>query len=74
MLTTLESQAFSWIGMSAVIVLVTVMNIGNLLSGRELELTTSVALIVTFTLGVLVGEGHVFTPTASAILMALLLA
>jgi uncharacterized membrane protein (DUF4010 family) len=74
MLTTLESQPFSWIGMSAVIVLVTVMNVGNLLSGRELELTTSVALIVTFTLGVLVGEGHIFTPTASAILMTLLLA
>lgn len=73
MLTTLESQAFAWIGMAAVIVMVTVMNVGTLLLRRDLELTTSVALIVTFALGVLVGEGHVFTPTASAIVMTLLL-
>jgi uncharacterized membrane protein (DUF4010 family) len=31
-------------------------------------------LLVTFALGVLIGEGHVFTPTASAIVMTLLLA
>jgi uncharacterized membrane protein (DUF4010 family) len=74
MLTTLESQSFSWIGMAAVIVLVTLMNLGNLLLHRNLEMTTSVALIVTFALGVLVGEDHVFTPTASAIVMTLLLA
>lgn len=74
MLTTLESQAFAWIGMGAIIFLVTVMNLGNLILHREPEITTSVALIVTFALGVLVGEGHLFTPTASVILMTLLLA
>lgn len=35
---------------------------------------TSVALIVTIILGVLAGLGHLFTPTASAILMTMLLA
>src|SRR4029077_16570306 len=74
MLTTLESSHLAWIGMAAVIVLTTVMNLGNLQLHRDLELTTSVAVIVTFPLGVLVGEGHIFTPPASAILMTLLLA
>lgn len=73
MLTTIESQSFAWIGMIAVIALVGAMNLGNILLGRELEITTSVALVVTFALGVLVGEGHIFTPTASAIVMTLLL-
>jgi uncharacterized membrane protein (DUF4010 family) len=74
MLVTLESRSFAWIGLVAVVVLVIMMNVGNLTLHRELEMTTSVALIVTFILGVLVGEGHVFTPTASAVLMTLLLA
>ena len=74
MLSMLESQVFAWIGMAAVVTVVTMMNVGNLLLHRELETTTSVALIVVFTLGVLVGEGHIFTPTAAAVLMTLLLA
>lgn len=44
-----------------------------LLLDRSLETTTSVALIVTFILGVLVGEGHLFSPVAAAILMTMLL-
>ena len=74
MITTLESQSFALLGMTAVIALVTIMNVGNLLLRRDLELTTSAAMILTFALGVLVGEGHVFTPTSAAILMTLLLA
>ena len=74
MIATLESRWFALIGMAAVIVLVTMMNLANLLLRRDLELTTSAAILVTYTLGVLVGEGHVFTPTAAAILMTLLLA
>lgn len=74
MLTMLTAPPFAWIGMASVVALVTALNVGNLLLHRGLETTTSVALIVTFSLGVLVGEGHVFTPTASAILMTLLLA
>lgn len=74
MLTALEGDSFALAGMTAVLILVGLMNIGSLWIRRELETTTSAAMIVTFVLGVLVGKGHVFTPTASAILMTLLLA
>jgi uncharacterized membrane protein (DUF4010 family) len=57
-----------------VIALVVIVNIGAVRSQRPLEATTSGALLVTFSLGVLIGQGHVFTPTASAIVMTLLLA
>ena len=73
MLCTLGSVVFAWVAMTAVILVVGMMNAGNLLHGREPETTTSVALVVVFMLGVLVGQGHVFTPTASAVLMTLLL-
>ncbi len=73
MLCSLESQGFAWIGMAAVVVVVTMLNAANLVYRRELGTTTSVALLVVFTLGVLVGEGHVFTPTAAAVVMTLLL-
>lgn len=74
MLCALESQTFAWFGMAAVTALTTTMVIGNMLLHRRLETTTSVALVVIFTLGVLVGQGHLFTPTATAVLMTLLLA
>jgi uncharacterized membrane protein (DUF4010 family) len=57
-----------------VLSLVAFMNARSLLVERSLEMTTSVALIVTFVLGVLAGLGHLFTPIASAILMTMLLA
>jgi uncharacterized membrane protein (DUF4010 family) len=69
----LGSLVFAWIGMAGVIVVVGMMNAGNLLQRRELETTTSAALLVVFILGVLVGQGHIFTPTAAAVLMTLLL-
>jgi uncharacterized membrane protein (DUF4010 family) len=74
MLAALESPPFAWIGMGSVVILIAVMNAGNLLLRRDLEMTTCVALVVTYMLGALVGGGHLFTPTASAILMTLLLA
>jgi uncharacterized membrane protein (DUF4010 family) len=40
---------------------------------RKLEATTAVALMTIFLLGVLVGEGHLFTPVACAILVTMLL-
>jgi uncharacterized membrane protein (DUF4010 family) len=73
MLCMLGSLVFAWIGMAGVIVVVGMMNAGNLLQRRELETTTSAALLVVFILGVLVGQGHIFTPTAAAVLMTLLL-
>jgi uncharacterized membrane protein (DUF4010 family) len=53
--------------------LLTLMNIHSLLKRDALELTTSVALLVTLALGALIGVGHYFTATAAAFLMTLLL-
>lgn len=70
----LLSPAFGLVALLAVVVLVAFLNVRSLLVNRTLEITTSAALLVTFTLGSLVGLGHRFTPVASAILMTLLLA
>ena len=47
--------------------------IRNIREGRPVETTTAPALIVTFILGVLVGEGHHYTPIAAAIVITMLL-
>lgn len=73
MLAALVSTQFALVGLVGIFVLVAYINGRSLLLDRSLEMTTSVALIVTFVLGVLVGEGHLFTPVASAIIMTLLL-
>jgi uncharacterized membrane protein (DUF4010 family) len=73
-LSVLISIQMAAICLAGVIVLVVFMNARSLLVDRSLEMTTSVALIVTFILGVLAGLGHLFTPIASAILMIMLLA
>jgi uncharacterized membrane protein (DUF4010 family) len=49
-------------------------NTRSLLADRSLEATTSVALFVIYLLGVLTGQGHLFTPVAAAILTTMLLA
>ncbi|HWB85492.1 MAG TPA: DUF4010 domain-containing protein [Bryobacteraceae bacterium] len=74
MLAALIGPAFEVGALVGVIALFAIVNLDNLLSKRQLEMTTAAALLATFALGVLVGEGHVFTPTAAAILMTLLLA
>ncbi|HEY7402404.1 MAG TPA: DUF4010 domain-containing protein [Candidatus Angelobacter sp.] len=56
------------------IVLVIFVNWRSLVKDGSLEITTSTALLVTVTLGVLVGQGHLFTPVACAIVMTMLLA
>jgi uncharacterized membrane protein (DUF4010 family) len=74
MLSALIGPTFSLGALMGVIALLAVVNIGNIIQQRPLETTTSAALLVTFALGILVGQGHVFTPTACAIVMTLLLA
>jgi uncharacterized membrane protein (DUF4010 family) len=74
MLTSLIALAFSMVGLAGVIALLVMVNVGSLKAQRGLESTTAGALLVTFALGVLIGQGHIFTPTASAIVMTLLLA
>jgi uncharacterized membrane protein (DUF4010 family) len=74
MLSALIGTPFAVYALIGVIVLVALVNVGNVVQKRPLETTTAAALLVTFALGILVGQGHVFTPTASAIVMTLLLA
>jgi uncharacterized membrane protein (DUF4010 family) len=57
-----------------VIVLIIFANLRGLQAANKLEATTSVALAIIFLLGVLVGQGHLFTPVACSILVAMLLA
>ena len=71
MLAALIAPLFVFIGLTGVIALLVVVNVGALWTQRPLEATTSAALLVTFALGVLIGQGHVFTPTASAIVRVL---
>jgi uncharacterized membrane protein (DUF4010 family) len=73
-LSVLISMQLAAICLAGVLLLVAFMNGRSLLVDRSLEMTTSAALIVTYILGTLAGLGHLFTPTASAILMTMLLA
>ena len=73
-LTSLVSMQLALLCLVGVFILIAYMNGRSLLVDRSLEMTTSVALIVTFVLGVLVGLGHLFTPIACAIVMTALLA
>jgi uncharacterized membrane protein (DUF4010 family) len=73
-LCMLISPQFAMIGMGAVILVVAFLNARSLVASSSLEITTSIALLVTYILGTLVGIGHTFTPVAAAILMTLLLA
>jgi uncharacterized membrane protein (DUF4010 family) len=73
-LSVLVSMQLAAICLAGVIILVAFLNGRSLLVDRSLEMTTSVALVVTFILGGLAGQGHLFTPTTAAILMTMLLA
>jgi uncharacterized membrane protein (DUF4010 family) len=73
-LTTLLAPAYSLAVLAFVVVLVLVMNLGAHRHGREVETTTAAALFVTALSGILVGQGHLFTPVAGTIVMLGLLA
>jgi uncharacterized membrane protein (DUF4010 family) len=68
----LGSPALLLAGVS-VLILIIFANLRGLQTARKLEATTSVALMIVFLLGVLVGNGHLFTPVACSILVAMLL-
>ncbi len=59
---------------TAILILIAFANFRSISVQRKLEATTSLALALIFLLGILVGEGHIFTPVACAILVAMLLA
>jgi uncharacterized membrane protein (DUF4010 family) len=72
-LAALISPQFEVAGFVGIVALIAVVAVRNLLSSAAPETTTAAALLATFALGVLAGEGHVFTPAAAAILMTLML-
>lgn len=73
LLGSLTGEPFSVLAGAAVLILVVFLNLHSVQVVRKLEATTSVALIAVFLLGALVGDGHLFTPVACAILITMLL-
>ena len=61
------------VAMTAMVVLAGLLNLRDILANQSVEGTTSVALLVTFVLGALSGEGHIFTATFCAIVATWLL-
>src|SRR5580658_9074348 len=73
LLATLLGPASMGFAAGAILVLIIFANLRGLQAARKLEATTSIALAVIFLLGVLVGQGHLFTPVACAIVVTMLL-
>jgi uncharacterized membrane protein (DUF4010 family) len=74
MLSALISPQVAMAAMATALVVVIFANYASFQAERKMEITTSVALMITVVLGALVGLGHHFTPIASAIIMTMLLA
>jgi uncharacterized membrane protein (DUF4010 family) len=74
MLASVIGTNFVIASLAGVLLMVLLNNGRNILVDRTLEITTSVALIVTYVLGVLVGLGHIFLPVAGSIAIMMLLA
>ena len=72
-LTALMPMPVLVTSLGGIIALAVVFNVRDILSSRSVEGTTSLALIVTFVLGALSGGGHIFTATASGIVVTWLL-
>jgi uncharacterized membrane protein (DUF4010 family) len=72
-LSVLAAAPFAYITFAGVLLIVLLTGVRNLHEGKPVEATTSAAVIVTFVLGILVGQGHRYTPVAAAILITMLL-
>jgi len=72
-LAVLVAPSMAIMSSVGVFLIIIIANIRSLIVERSLAATTSAALLVTFVLGALVGQGHLFTPVAAAILMTMLL-
>jgi uncharacterized membrane protein (DUF4010 family) len=73
MLSTLASGALVIVSAGAVLIVVAFLNFRKTHASGQLEATTSIALMLVYVMGVLVGNGHLFTPVAAAILITILL-
>lgn len=74
LLTGMLGQTFAICGFIGILSIACFVNIRGIKTGRGLEVTTTMALLVTFFLGILVEQGHVFVPVALSILVTMLLA
>ena len=74
LLATLLGPWLLFFSGGAILIVIVFANLRSLQTARKLEATTSTALAIVFLLGVLVGQGHLFTPVACAIVVAMLLA
>jgi len=73
-IATLFAPSMAIMSLVGIFLIIGFANARSLLVDRSLEATTSAALLAIFVLGALVGQGHLFTPVAAAILMTMLLA
>lgn len=73
LLSSLISQPIMLVSAGAVLLIIAFINYRAERTSGKLEATTSIALMLVFVMGVLVGHGHLFTPVACAILVTMLL-
>jgi uncharacterized membrane protein (DUF4010 family) len=74
MLSALASLTFALVAMVGILIVIAYVNWRSMVVEHAPEATTSVALLATFILGVLTGEGHLFTPIACAVVLTGMLA
>ena len=72
-LSILATPPIAYVTFAGILLIVVLTSLRNVHEGKPVETTTSAAVILTFVLGVLVGQGHHYTPVAAAILMTFLL-
>lgn len=72
-LSILAGLPVACIAFAGVLLIVLLTGLRNAHEGKAVETTTSAAICVMFVLGVLIGQGHHYTPVAAAILMTMLL-
>jgi uncharacterized membrane protein (DUF4010 family) len=73
MISSLISGQLMLAAAAGTLIVVVFLNLRRAQTTGKPEATTSIALMLTFVMGVLVGNGHLFTPVACAILVTMLL-
>ena len=72
-LSILASPLTAGVSFTGILVIVLLTGMRNMRDAKPVETTTSAALILTFVLGTLIGQGHHYSPVSAAIVMTLLL-
>ncbi len=72
-LSALSAPSLAYLSFGGILLIILLAGLRSIRDGKAVETTTSAAVILTFVLGVMVGQGHHYTPVAAAIVMTLLL-